>query len=71
MNELQDIPLWLWICIVVAVMLQGTLLFRDARKRGRRAWFWGLWAMTTVPTPSVVYLLVVILPERRRRKKDL
>ncbi|WP_339318861.1 hypothetical protein [Paenibacillus sp. FSL R10-2734] len=69
MNELQDVPLWLWVCIAVAVMLQGTLLFRDARRRGRKAWFWGLWGMTTVPSPAVVYLLVVILPERRRRKK--
>lgn len=69
MNELQDIPLWLWILIAVLLMLQGTFLFRDARRRGRKAWFWGLWAITTVPSPVLVYILVVILPERRRRKK--
>lgn len=71
MNELQDIPLWLWVCIALAVLLQGTFLFRDAKKRGRRAWFWGLWGMTTVPSPVVVYLLIVILPDRRRRKKPV
>ncbi|WP_375104001.1 hypothetical protein ACDZ28_03440 [Paenibacillus sp. RS8] len=69
MNELQDVPLWLWILIAVLLMLQGTFLFRDARRRGRKAWFWGLWAITTVPSPVLVYILVVILPERRRRKK--
>ncbi|OMD38349.1 hypothetical protein [Paenibacillus odorifer] len=69
MNELQDVPLWLWLLIAVLLMLQGTFLFRDARRRGRKAWFWGLWAITTVPSPTLVYLLVVILPERRRRKK--
>jgi hypothetical protein len=69
MNELQNVPLWLWLLIAVLLMLQGTLLFRDARRRGRKAWFWGLWAITTVPSPALVYLLVVILPERRRRKK--
>ncbi|HEY4430535.1 MAG TPA: hypothetical protein VGN87_05795 [Paenibacillus sp.] len=69
MNELQDVPLWAWLLIAVLLMLQGTLLFRDARRRGRKAWFWGLWAITTVPSPALVYLFVVILPERRRRKK--
>ncbi|WP_313641295.1 hypothetical protein MHH52_25145 [Paenibacillus sp. FSL K6-0276] len=69
MNELQDVPIWLWLLLAALLMLQGTLLFRDARRRGRKAWFWGLWAITTVPSPALVYLLVVILPERRRRKK--
>lgn len=36
MNELQDVPLWLWFGIAVALMLQGTLLFRDARRRGKK-----------------------------------
>lgn len=67
--ELQDIPLWVWFCLAVGVMIQGTLLFRDARRRGKMPWFWGLWGMTNIPTPSVVYYLFVILPERRRRNK--
>ena len=69
--ELQDIPLWGWFCLAVGLMLQGTLLFRDARRRGEMPWFWGLWGMTHIPIPSVVYLLCVILSERRRRNKKL
>lgn len=68
MKELQDVPYWLWACIAAVLLLQGTWLFRDARKRdkGRMAWFWGLWGLTGAPTPIIVYLLVVILPERWR-----
>ncbi|MDQ0196705.1 DUF5652 family protein [Paenibacillus wynnii] len=67
MNELRDIPVVLVILIVLAVLLQGTCLFRNARRRGKRAWFWGLWGVTTVPMPTVVYLLVVVLPDLRRK----
>ncbi|WP_310830244.1 hypothetical protein [Paenibacillus pedocola] len=68
MKELQDVPYWLWACIAAVLLLQGTWLFRDARKRdkGKMAWFWGLWGLTGAPTPIIVYLLVVILPDRWR-----
>ncbi|MNC12989.1 Negative regulatory protein YxlD [compost metagenome] len=68
MKELQDVPYWLWACIGAVLLLQGTWLFRDARKRdkGKMAWFWGLWGLTGAPTPIIVYLLVVVLPDRWR-----
>ncbi|MNH34545.1 Negative regulatory protein YxlD [compost metagenome] len=68
MKELQDVPYWLWACIAAVLLLQGTWLFRDARKRdkGKMAWFWGLWGLTGAPTPIIVYLLVVVLPDRWR-----
>ncbi|MEK5239747.1 hypothetical protein NST99_29215 [Paenibacillus sp. FSL L8-0470] len=72
MSELKDVPLWLWICLAAVLMLQGTWIFRDAQKRGKggMAWFWGVWGLTGIPTPAVCYLLFVILPDRRRRKRD-
>jgi len=70
MNELREIPAGWMILIIAALLLQGTWLFRNARKRGKRAWFWGLWGVTTVPTPTVVYLLVVIFPEVRKQRKN-
>ncbi|MNR32989.1 Negative regulatory protein YxlD [compost metagenome] len=68
MKELQDVPYWLWACIAAVLLLQGTWLFRDARKRdkGKMSWFWGLWGLTGAPTPIIVYLLVVVLPDRWR-----
>jgi hypothetical protein len=70
-KELQDVPFWLWVGIAAVLLLQGTWLFRDARKRdkGKMAWFWGLWGLTGAPTPTLVYLLVVILPDRWRAKR--
>ncbi|WP_379131409.1 hypothetical protein [Paenibacillus sp. sgz500958] len=69
MNESQGFPAWLFIPLGIALLIQGTLLFRDARKRGKKAWFWGLWGITGLPTPTVVYLLVVVLPEIRRENR--
>lgn len=70
MNELRELPVWLLILLPIGLLLQGTLLFRDARKRGKKAWFWGLWGVTGLPTPTVVYFLVAVLPERRRQNKE-
>jgi len=67
MDELRRIPLWLVVLLAGGLLLQGTCLFRDARKRGKRAWFWGLWGITGMPTPTIVYLLLVVLPEIRRQ----
>ncbi|MCL6604560.1 MAG: hypothetical protein K6T94_16980 [Paenibacillus sp.] len=67
MNDLQELPIWVLLLIIGAVMLQGTWLFRNARKRGKKAWFWGLWGVTTVPMPTLVYLVVVVLPDLRRK----
>lgn len=71
MKELQDVPYWLWACIAAVLLLQGTWLFRDARKRekGKMAWFWGMWGLTGAPTPTIVYLLVVVLPEWKRARQ--
>lgn len=66
MNELKEVPLWILLLLAAAVMTQGTWMFRNARSRGKRAWFWGLWGITNIPTPLVVYLLVVVLPDKRR-----
>ncbi|WP_379162983.1 hypothetical protein [Paenibacillus sp. sgz5001063] len=71
MKELQDVPYWLWGCLAVVLLLQGTLLFRDAAKRGKgkMAWFWGLWGLTGFPTPLLCYLLFVVYSDRRKENR--
>ncbi|WP_143804361.1 hypothetical protein NYE24_15130 [Paenibacillus sp. FSL H7-0350] len=56
--------------LAAVLLLQGTWLFRDARNRGQgmKAWFWGIWGLTVVPSPAVFYLLFVVLPDKRKRK---
>ncbi|KWX80477.1 hypothetical protein [Paenibacillus jilunlii] len=73
MKELQDVPYWLWGCLAVTLLLQGTLIFHNAQKRGRGklAWFWGIWGLTGIPTPLICYLLFVVLPDRKRANRKL
>lgn len=52
-------PLWLML-IGILLLLQGTWIFQDARKRGRFPWLWGLWGITGFPTPLIIYWFVVI-----------
>ncbi|MDN4068096.1 hypothetical protein QYF50_09385 [Paenibacillus vini] len=67
----EQLPLGIWILLAMLVLAQGMWLFRNARKRGKcvSAWFWGIWGLFNIPTPLLVYLLVVVLPEYRRTKK--
>ncbi|MBW4083782.1 hypothetical protein HYD27_20715 [Paenibacillus sp. S150] len=68
---MQDVPYWLLGGIAVALLLQGTLLFRNAQKRGKgkMAWFWGIWGLTGIPTPLICYLLFVVLSDWRKANR--
>ncbi|MBP3040024.1 sigmaY antisigma factor component [Bacillaceae bacterium Marseille-Q3522] len=57
MNKSFDIPIWLLILLIFILLIQGTYIFLDARKRGHARWFWGIWGMTSTPTPLLIYLL--------------
>ncbi|WP_068778340.1 hypothetical protein [Paenibacillus sp. GM2] len=63
----DSLPLWAWLLIATTLLTQGIGMFLDARRRGGRAWLWGLWGLTSFPLPSVVYLIVVWLVSRRKK----
>ncbi|MDU5144375.1 MAG: sigmaY antisigma factor component [Paenibacillus dendritiformis] len=63
----DEVPWWLWVLIAVILLVQGTWLFLDARKRGKYPWFWGIWGFTGTPTPLLCYLLFVVKPWRKNR----
>lgn len=68
----NELPPWWVMSILVAILLvQGAWLFIDARRRGRRAWLWGLWGVINTPTPLIVYLLVVVWRDHRRHNRSL
>ncbi len=68
MNEMNESSIWIIIAAVVLVLVQGTWLFLDARKRGlgKMAWFWGIWGSTTSPTPLIFYWIFFIRKNRRK-----
>ena len=59
MDELKQIPVWLLVLLLIALISQSTWLFIDARKHSRFPWFWGLWGLIQVPMPFILYWLVV------------
>ena len=54
---------------VCGLLVQSLALFIDARKRGGNPWFWGLWGLIQLPTPTLFYLLFVIWPRKRRKDR--
>ncbi|WP_435922416.1 hypothetical protein [Paenibacillus sp. DYY-L-2] len=66
----ETLPVWAWTLLVLLVLSQGLWIFKNARGRGKglSAWLWGMWGMINFPTPLVVYLLVVVWPEARRKR---
>ncbi|MGE5560330.1 MAG: sigmaY antisigma factor component [Chloroflexota bacterium] len=66
MRQFLSHPPWYALAAVGAVVLiQGTWLFLDARRRGNHPWLWGLWGLTTVPLPFLLYYFLVVRPGKR------
>ncbi|YBZ92728.1 sigmaY antisigma factor component [Bacillus sp. AK031] len=47
------------ILLIVApiMLLQSLFLFTDARKRGHKYWFWGIWGLIQCPLPLIFYFI--------------
>jgi len=63
-NDPRAVPWWAWILVGMLLGIQGVYLFLDSRRRGARAWLWGLLGLIQFPIPSLLYWLMVV---RRRR----
>ncbi|WMT40333.1 hypothetical protein RE628_24465 [Paenibacillus sp. D2_2] len=66
----DSLPIWVWLLVFLALFTQGLFMFLDARRRGRRAWLWGLWGLMNFPLPVVVYSIAVIWLDRRRGRSS-
>lgn len=45
--------------LIVALLIQGTWVFKDARKKNMSYyWFWGLICLLNIPTNLIIYLIV-------------
>ncbi|PZT57659.1 hypothetical protein [Paenibacillus silvae] len=65
--SLEEIPPVLLAFLALLLLFQGTWMFRDARKRDRFPWLWGLWGITSIPGPLLIYWLIVIRTDRKRQ----
>ncbi|MBB6447000.1 transcriptional regulator [Bacillus benzoevorans] len=56
--------------LIPVLLTQSILLFIDAKKKGSYPWFWGIWGLIQVPTPTLCYLLFVVWPYKRKQKRS-
>lgn len=57
-----------WCIIVIAFCVcipQGIFLFRDAQKRSRFPWLWGLWGLISFPLPSIFYYFFIVRHDKK------
>jgi len=66
----DSLPIWVWLLLFLTLLTQGIFMFLDARRRGRRAWLWGLWGLMNFPLPLVVYSIAVIWMDNRRGRSS-
>lgn len=62
-----------WAIVAASIcvcLIQGIWMFRDAQKRGRFPWLWGLWGLISCPTPLIFYYFFVIRKDRKKNKKS-
>lgn len=58
MNDLRQVPLYLWIILITVLLAQSIWIFLDASKRGENKWLWGLFGLLNTPGNLLVYLIV-------------
>jgi hypothetical protein len=64
--DFNELPWWGWVLLGAVLLAQSIFIFHDAQKRGAKAWLWGLYGLTSVPTAYIVYWFCVM----RRRKTN-
>jgi uncharacterized membrane protein len=65
-SHVSDLTWWQWALLGVVLLTQSIYIFQDAQKRGAKAWLWGLYGLTSVPTAYIVYWVCVV---RKRKPK--
>lgn len=63
-HDWRDIPWYGWVGIAAILLSQATWIFLDARRRGARAWLWGLVGLISCPGSLLLYLAVVVWRRR-------
>lgn len=65
MKQPVDMPWYGWAAVAALLLTQATWIFLDARRRGARAWLWGLIGLISCPGSLLLYWAVVIYPRKK------
>lgn len=68
--QLTQRELFILLFIVVPILLiQGSWIFYDARKRGEKYyWLWGIFGLLNTPGNLVIYLIVTRIISKNSKK---
>lgn len=66
----DSLPVWAIILLVLVLASQSMWLFRDARRRHKNYWFWGILGLTQCPTPLVAYWYIHIYRPWKKAKQE-
>lgn len=68
-SQTTQLTWWQWLLAAALLLAQGIFIFRDAQKRGAKAWLWGLYGLTNVPSVLIIYYFCVIYRNRKKEKE--
>lgn len=69
-TDFNTLTWWQWALIAVLLLGQGIFIFQDAQKRGAKAWLWGLYGLTSVPTALIVYYFCVVWKKKKKESVE-
>ncbi len=59
------------IFLLIILIIQGTLIFRDAMKKGLpNPWIWGIIGLMNIPSSAIIYLVYRRFYLKRINKKQ-
>lgn len=68
LNLIEGVDYRLQLAFLALILLsQGTTLFVLAKKRGKRAWLWGLLGIIQFPLPAIFYYFIVVRSSKTKR----
>lgn len=57
-EKISQVPIIIWVVIVLFLLVQGSWIFYDASRRGENKWLWGFFGLLNVPSSIIIYLIV-------------
>ena len=65
-RDLTEIPVILWVLLGTILLLQGSWMFYDAKKRNEYPWIWGIFGLLNTPGNLLIYLLVTRVIKKKK-----
>lgn len=57
LKDLQSIPIYVWVIVGIALLIQASWIFWDAAKRGEHKWLWGFFGLINAPGNLIITLI--------------